>query len=87
LSEYFGQKRHLECFYDFPDKINSDDADKNPDCGRTFYQVIDLIKQDGKQDDINDINYTNIKKTAEEKNRQSVVQFGGKPRPAFGGQK
>jgi hypothetical protein len=65
LSEDLTQQLHLEGFNDLPDQVNGNDPYKDPDGGSPFYEVVDLIEQDRKEDDIDDIDDPDVKKAVD----------------------
>ena len=61
LSEDLAKQLHLESFNDLPDNINCNNPYKNPNRSGPLHKVVNLIKQYGKQDDVDDVNDPDVK--------------------------
>jgi hypothetical protein len=70
LPQYLAKELHLKCFDHLPNQVNSDDANEYPYGCSSFYKVIYLVKQYRKEDDIDDIDDANIKKTVDGEKKQ-----------------
>ena len=56
LPQDLAEQLHLQHLYHLPEQVNGNDAGEDPDGCRALYQVVNFIKDQRKQDDVDEIN-------------------------------
>ena len=63
LPQDLTEQLHLESFNDLPDNVKRDDPYEDPYGGCPFYEVVHLIKQHRKKDDVDDVDDPDVEQS------------------------